>query len=71
MKNQKEFILGLILMFFLIISLGSCASGNRMTGSRYIKKEQKYYNYESAMERRKKADKKLVKEAKKRKSHTI
>lgn len=65
MKNQKEFILGLIIMFFLIISLGGCATSNRMSGKKYIQKKQRYHNYESAMERLKKADKERAKKEKK------
>lgn len=56
MKNQIT--LGLIVLFFLLISLGGCKSQGRMTGKEYIKKEQKYYNYDAAMKRAKKAEKK-------------
>lgn len=56
MKNQIT--LGLVVLFFLLISLGGCKSQSQMTGKQYIQKEQKYYNYDAAMKRAKKAKKK-------------
>jgi hypothetical protein len=57
----KQNTLGLIILFFLLISLGGCKSQGRMTGKESVQKEQKYYNYEAAMERARQAEKKSKK----------
>ena len=46
MKNQKLNILGLIMLFFLLISLGSC-----MTSKEWIQKDQQDRSYDAALKR--------------------
>jgi hypothetical protein len=65
----KQNTLGLIILFFLLISLGGCKSQGRMTGKESVQKEQKYYNYEAAMERAKEAKEAEEKAAKKAKKN--
>jgi|TARA_R110000822_G_scaffold179632_2_gene319438 hypothetical protein len=54
----KQTTLGLIILFFLLISLGGCKSQGQMTGKESVQEDQNYYNYDAAMQRAKQSEKK-------------
>ncbi|WP_373399719.1 hypothetical protein V8V91_08680 [Algoriphagus halophilus] len=55
---MRKLITYLAIGAVLVIAPTSCKSSHKLTGKQYIQKEQKYYNYDAAMKRAKKARKK-------------